>query len=135
MEESINDLLIDLKILSMVQPSGKLYLINGVLALEPVSIFQPIRRYWSNNNRQTVSLRLKQRITELEIILLEKQIKHEWIVTEIENLIEPVKTGIENLQETYLTDSQIHATFALFIARLNNIQAMFFFKENTVNIL
>jgi hypothetical protein len=128
MEESINDLLLDLKILSMVQPNGKLYLINGVLALEPVSIFQPIRRYWSNNNRQTVSLRLKQRIMELEMLLLEKQIKQEWIISEIENLIEPVKTGIMNLQETYASDSQIHATFALFVSRLNNVQAIFFTK-------
>jgi hypothetical protein len=128
MEESINDLLLDLKILSMVQPSGKVYLINGVLALEPISIFQPIRRYWSNNNRLTVSLRLKQRIMELEMLLLEKQIKQEWIISEIKNLIEPVKTGIANLQDTYSTDSQINATFALFIARLTNIQAMFFTK-------
>nr|QOI90643.1 hypothetical protein HWQ62_00512 [Pyramimonas orientalis virus] len=126
MDESINDMLLDLKILSMVQPDGKLYLINGVLALEPVSIFQPIRRYWSNNNRQTVSLRLKQRIMELEMLLLDKQIKHDWILREIENLIEPVKTGIGNLQETYSTDSQIKATFALFVSRLSNIQKMFF---------
>ena len=126
MEESINDLLVDLKIISMVPPGGKLYLINGVLALEPVSIFQPIRRYWSNNNKQTVSHRLKQRIMELETLLLEKQIKHEWVLTEIENLIDTVKTGIENLQDTYSTDSQIKATFALFISRLNNIQLTYF---------
>lgn len=51
MEESINELLVDLKIMSMIQPNSKLYLHNGFLELEPTSILQPIRRFMSNSNR------------------------------------------------------------------------------------
>lgn len=62
MDESIQELLIDLKIISMVEPSGKLYMHDGNLALEPVSIWQPLRRYLSNSNRSVVSQKIKQRI-------------------------------------------------------------------------
>jgi len=129
MEESINELLVDLKIMSMIQPNSKLYLHNGFLALEPASILQPIRRFMSNSNRYVISVKIKQRLLELEKLLEEKQIKHEWIMYVIENLIEPVKIGISHLQKTYGEDSQINATFDLFIARLVNIHNMHFLKE------
>lgn len=126
MEESIQELLIDLKIISMVEPNGKLYMQGGNLALEPVSLWQPIRRYLSNSNRNIVSQKIKQRIVELETLLKDKQIKQDWILRELYIMFEPLKNGLCNLQQTYVHDSQIQATFSLFLARLDNIEKTHF---------
>lgn len=131
MEESIQELLIDLKIISMVEPNGKLYMQGGNLALEPVSLWQPVRRYLSNSNRNIVSQKIKQRIVELETLLKDKQIKQDWILREIYIMFEPLKNGLCNLQQTYVNDSQIQAAFSLFLARLENIENLYF-KEMTV---
>lgn len=133
MEESIQELLIDLKIISMVEPNGKLYMHGGNLALEPVSIWQPLRRYLSNSNRTVVSQKIKQRILELENLLRDNQISHPWVLREIFVVIESVKTGLGNLQQTYCNDSQIQAMFSLFVARLENIERLYF-KEMSRNI-
>lgn len=126
MDESIQELLIDLKIMSMVEPNGKLYMQGGNLALEPVSIWQPVRRYLSNSNRTIVSHKIKQRIVELENLLKDNQIKHEWILHELFVMLEPLKNGLANLQNTYASDSQIQAMFSLFLARLENIEKSYF---------
>ena len=126
MDESIQELLIDLKIISMVEPNGKLYMHDGNLALEPVSIWQPIRRYLSNSNRSVVSQKIKQRIQELEALLKDNQIKHPWVLREIFVVLDPVKNGLCNLQQTYSNDSQIQAIFSLFLARLDNIERLYF---------
>lgn len=126
MEESIQELLIDLKIISMVEPHGKLYMHGGNLALEPVSLWQPVRRYLSNSNRGIVSQKIKQRIIELETLLKDQQIKQKWIMHELFVLLEPVKNGLSNLQQTYIQDSQINALFSLFLARLENIEKLYF---------
>lgn len=131
MEESIQELLIDLKIISMVEPSGKLYMQGGNLALEPVSLWQPVRRYLSNSNRNIISQKIKQRIVELETLLKDKQIKQDWILREIYIMFEPLKNGLCNLQQTYVNDSQIQAAFSLFLARLENIEKLYF-KEMAV---
>jgi len=129
MEESIQELLIDLKIMSMVEPNGKLYMQGGNLALEPVSIWQPVRRYLSNSNRTIVSHKIKQRIVELENLLKDNQIKQDWILQELFVMIEPLKNGLANLQNTYSSDSQIQAMFSLFLARLDNIEKVYFHKK------
>ena len=129
MEESIQELLIDLKIMSMVEPNVKLYMQGGNLALEPVSIWQPVRRYLSNSNRTIVSHKIKQRIVELENLLKDNQIKQDWILQELFVMIEPLKSGLANLQNTYSSDSQIQAMFSLFLARLDNIEKVYFHKK------
>lgn len=115
----------------MVEPSGKLYMQGGNLALEPVSLWQPVRRYLSNSNRNIISQKIKQRIVELETLLKDKQIKQDWILREIYIMFEPLKNGLCNLQQTYVNDSQIQAAFSLFLARLENIEKLYF-KEMAV---
>lgn len=133
MDESIQELLVDLKIISMVQPEGKMYLHGGMLALEPISMWQPIRRFLCNSNRTILSQKIKQRISELEVLLRDKHIKHQWMMDELHKLIEPVKNGICSLQQTYASDSQIQATFSLFLARIENIEQIYFIEQKRGN--
>jgi hypothetical protein len=106
----------------MLEPNRKLYLHDNNLALEAVSVFLPIKRYLSNSNRRNVTQRIKQRILELENLFTQNIIKEEWIKNEISKIIDPVKIGLSNLQDTYLDDSQIRAHLDLFIARLEYVR-------------
>jgi hypothetical protein len=132
MDESINGLLVDFTICSMVQADHKLYLQDGNLALEPISFFSPIRRFLSNSNRYSVTTRIKQRIQELEMLLEDNQIKQDWVLKKLSDLMPSIIEGMRNLQRTYSSDSQISATLELLIARLNNVNAHYLlsnFKE------
>ena len=121
METTIQNILIDLKIVSMVGPNDKLQLMNGVLALDSASLFSALRRYFSNTNRYSINQRIQQRLFDLETLFEEKHVKDGWILSEIMKLIEPLKTGLSNLKETYAGDSQMSANFDLMIARVNNL--------------
>lgn len=122
MDSTVQDILVDLKIISMLEPNRKLYLHDDNLALEAVSLFLPIKRYLSNSNRRNVTQRIKQRIIELENLFTQNVLKEEWIKNEISKIIEPVKIGLKNLQDTYSEDSQIRAHLDLFIARLEYVR-------------
>jgi hypothetical protein len=121
MDTTIQNVLVDLKIISMVEPKGKLYLFNGVLAVESNSFWVPLKRYLYNSNRHAVCQRIKQRIIELETLFNQKHISEGWIRDEISKIIEPVKYGLSNLKETYSSDSQLCANFDLMMSRLDNI--------------
>jgi len=125
METTIQNVLIDLKIVSMVGPNGKLKLINGVLALDTNSYFSSIRRFLSNTNRHSISYRIQQRILDLERLFEEEHVKDDWIKSEILKMIEPLKTGLMNLKETYTTDSQMSANFDIMVARVNNLSNLY----------
>ena len=125
MDTAIQNILVDLKIISMVEPKGRLYLYNGVLAVESTSFWVPIKRYVYNSNRHAVCQRIKQRILELETLFHQKHIADSWIRDEISKLIEPVKYGISNLKETYSKDSQLCANLDLINSRLNNVSQTF----------
>lgn len=125
MDTTIQNVIVDLKIVSMVEPNGKLYLYNGVLALEPLSFWVSFKRYMLNSNRHTISQRIKQRLLELETLFAQNHIKDGWIREEIIKIVEPVKNGLSNLKETYANDSQMCVNFDLMIARLNNIASTY----------
>lgn len=125
MDTTIQNVLVDLKIVSMVEPKGKLYLFNGVLAVETNSVWVPIKRYMYNSNRYAVCQRIKQRIMELETLFVNNHIADGWIREEVSKVVEPVKNGIANLKETYANDSQICANLDLMISRLNNVSNMY----------
>lgn len=122
---TLQDVWIDFKIISMIEPNRKLYIHDDVLALEPVSLLQPIKRWLSSSNRRSVISRMKQRVEELESYVKKRDYDDKfWLKEEIIKLIDPVKNGLINLQNTYLDDSQVHANIELIIARLEYIKYM-----------
>jgi hypothetical protein len=128
MDNTIQSVLVDLKVVSMVEPNGKMCLYNGILYVEPTSLWLPFKRYLMSNNRYTMSQRIKQRIQELETLFSQNHIKDDWIKEEIMKLIEPLKNGIINLKDTYSNDSQMCANFDLMVSRINNINVIYLLK-------
>ena len=128
---TLQDVWIDFKIISMIEPNRKLYIHDDVLALEPVSRLEPIRRWLNSSNRRGVIQRIRQRVEELEHFIKKRDYDDLlWLKEEIIHLIDPVKTGLSTLQNTYMDDSQVHATIELVIARLGYIKYINSLKED-----
>lgn len=120
---TLQDIWIDFKIISMLEPARKLYINDDALALEPISLFSPLKRWLTNSNRRCVIIRIKQRVEELETYFKKKDYEDkDWVRVEIIKLIDPVKEGLRNLRETYADDSQIAANIELIIARLEFVR-------------
>jgi len=120
---TLQDIWIDFKIISMLEPARKLYINDDALALEPISLFSPIKRWLTNSNRRCVITRIKQRVEELETYFKKTHADpNDWVRLEIVKLIGPVKDGLSNLRETYSDDSQMAANIELIIARLEFIR-------------
>lgn len=121
---TLQDIWIDFKIISMLEPARKLYINDDALALEPISLFSPIKRWLTNSNRRCVIARIKQRVEELESYFKQKDYTdpNDWVRVEIVKLIDPVKDGLTNLRETYADDSQMAANIELIIARLEFVR-------------
>ena len=69
---TLQDIWIDFKIISMLEPARKLYINDDALALEPISLFSPLKRWLTNSNRRCVIIRIKQRVEELETYFKKK---------------------------------------------------------------
>lgn len=120
---TLQDIWIDFKIISMLEPARKLYINDDALALEPISLFSPLKRWLTNSNRRCVIIRIKQRVEELETYFKKNDYEDkDWVRVEIIKLIDPVKEGLRNLRETYADDSQIAANIELIIARLEFVR-------------
>ena len=94
MDSTIHNVLLDLKILSMVEPKGRLCLINGVLAVEPQTFWLPVKRYIWNIDRNILYQRIKQRVLELETLFIQQMINEDWIKEEITKLLEQASPKI-----------------------------------------
>ena len=121
MDTSTQEIIVDLKVISLIEPNGKLYLHHGAFALESNSFLLPIKRYLYDINRYTICQRIHNRICELESLFKHKQITEDWIKVEIARMITPMRKGLYNLQQTYVSDSQIRAFLDLILALVEHI--------------
>jgi hypothetical protein len=130
MDTAIQNVLVDLKVIGMVEPNSKLYVSHGMLAVERSSFWMPFKRYWRSDNRQIVLQHIRQRVIELETLLTQRDITDAWVLSELASLMEPVKCGIRNLYRTYAGDSQLSANLDLLCSRLDHMaQTDLIFKK------
>ena len=130
MDATVQKVLVDLKIVSLVQPKGRLRLSDEALAVENPSMLTPIKRCLFRQNRILICQRIRQRVVELETLLQQKQIDDNWILEEVVKLIEPLKQGVNNLKETYSTDSQVCVNLELITARINHLATTYLMSSN-----
>lgn len=120
--QPIEEILADMKIITLVKPNQKLYIADNRLALErETGYMHAIRRYLGNQTRRTVLSKIRQRVCELENYVTNNLIKEEWIQNEFVSLKEAVVQGLSNLQETYHDDSQTYVTLDIIIKRVENM--------------
>lgn len=103
MATTIEKLLINLRVISQIQPYQKINAKSEFLSIEYYNWFVSLARWVRTDDRQTCLKRLNEIITESKNILNNKDIKKEYekrIKTSLKNCI----TGLENLKKTYEND-------------------------------
>ena len=121
MENTVHNIILDMKIITLIEPHGRLYIYKDRLAIEKTIFLQSIKRFIRGDSRNTVLQRIKQRVSELEYLLSNKHIHELWLINELKLLIEPLKNGLTNLKLTYIEDSQTCVGIDMIIAQIINM--------------
>lgn len=124
MEHTLEEILMDFKIVSMLQPSQKLYVNDNRLALDTSKashMIPKIWRYLGNHTRRNVLHKIRQRVTELENYMKNDLIPEPWISEEFKQIKEKLIQGLKHMQTTYETDSQTVVYIDVIIKRVENL--------------
>ncbi len=103
MATTIEKLLINLRVISQIQPYQKINAKSEFLSIEYYNWFASLARWVRTDDRQTCLKRLNEIITESKNILNNQCIKKEYetrIKTSLKNCIK----GLDNLKKTYEDD-------------------------------
>jgi glycerol-3-phosphate responsive antiterminator len=105
-EESIDNIITNLKIISLVKVDEKLSIRKGHLQIDTSSNIQFIRRWFFRDSRDIILLFIKDLIRNISS-LFDKINNYKdtvWILSRIITEMENAKCGLLNLKTTYSTD-------------------------------
>lgn len=139
-------LLVNLKILSKIQKNGRICRsYDGIIALENESLYQPLKRFLTNDSRKQAVFEINSIITECidtlhyfmnsKYMTKENSYTDEYLKT-CENMhlilseMELARTGIINLKFTYQSDPNIASQLDIIILKVNTTIRDFGHKLN-----
>ena len=105
-EESIDNIITNLKIISLVKVDEKLSIRKGHLQIDTSSNIQFLKRWFFRDSRDFILLFIKDLIRNISS-LFDKITSYKdnlWILTRILTEMDNAKSGLLNLKTTYLTD-------------------------------
>lgn len=119
---SIDIIIGNLKIISLVQKNTKLYIYKGQLAIDNRKYFQGIQRWLNRDSRDNIILYIRSTIQNAIILANDLDLTSEInnllnrrIIYEIKSCI----AGLENLKITYMLDTQFTTAIDLLIDNIN----------------
>ena len=115
-EELIDNIITNLKIISLLQPNEKLNIRKGHLNIDHGSNLQFIKRWIYGDNRYNVLKFIKIIFRDIQKIKNKKSLK------KILNEFEKVEIGLKNLKITYSDDSVINVNIDIIINKMNNLK-------------
>lgn len=127
------DLITDLKVISMLKENGRLCIRNGQLSIEPSIITKQnvlytwsayaslaVRRWWNQDNRQNAMLKVQSII--LKCYETSEKLEGEKKML-FHNLCKDAANGLNHLKDTYKYDAAVSARLSVYINNLNSIIA------------
>ena len=125
----IDNVLANLKVISMVKEGGRLRLIRGQLSTDCPDPFQPVRR-WLNGDTRTMMVSHVRgvihnaiNIVKIEIMVTEQQDdERKWITRKIVEGLKSAQEGIRNLMNTYEHDAVVVCALEVLIDKINNVK-------------
>ena len=105
-EESIDNIITNLKIISLAKVDEKLSIRKGHLQIDNSSNFQFIKRWLFRDSRGFILLYLKDLIRNISSLFDKIQSYKDslWIITRVLSEMDNAKSGLINLKTTYSTD-------------------------------
>jgi Flp pilus assembly CpaF family ATPase len=112
-EELVDNIITNLKILSLVNKDDKLCIRKGHLQIDKTSYFRFIKRYYYSDSRYSTIEFLKKIVNNMKGIKELKQIISE-------DSLHKIEIGINNLQVSYSNDPVMIATLDNLLNKLKN---------------
>ena len=120
----VDQVLANLKVISMVQEGARLRLIAGQLSIDYPSPVQPIRRWFYGDSRSIMINHVRGVIhNALNIVKIEHMVvdkERSWIVTKIIESLLKAKNGIQNLMNTYQHDAVVFCALEVLTDKIIN---------------
>lgn len=120
----VDQVLANLKVISMVQEGARLRLIAGQLSIDYPSPVQPIRRWFYGDSRSIMINHVRGVIhNAINIVKIEHIVKQEertWIALKIIESLDKAKDGIQNLMTTYQHDAVVVCALEVLIDKIMN---------------
>lgn len=123
-DDHVDNIIMNLKIIGMVQKNGRLCIKKGSLTIEHDDQLQRIRRWFNKDSRESTMLHIRNTIinaTKLTKAVMTKQmeIEHkEWVLSRIFTEMTNCQSGLTNLKTTYNDDSIMIANIDVLLERL-----------------
>jgi len=112
-EESIDNIITNLKIISLVKVDEKLSIRKGHLQIDNSSNFQFLKRWFYRDSREFILLFIKDLIRSISSLFdkINSYRDSSWVLSRVLTEMENAKAGFINLKTTYCTDSVMVVKF------------------------
>ena len=119
-EESVDNIITNLKIISLVKVDEKLSIRKGHLQIDNSSNLQFLKRWFYRDSRDIILLFIKDLVRNISMLFekLECYTDKLWILKRILTEMENAKSGLINLRTTYSTD-------AVMVVKFENVSVKF----------
>ena len=123
----VDNVLANLKVISMVKEGGRLRLIHGQLSTDCPSPFQPVRRWILGDTRSIMVSHVRGIIhNAINIVKIENMVtdRHDeeriWITRKIVEALKSSQEGIKNLMNTYEHDAVVVCALEVLLDKIHN---------------
>jgi len=123
-DDQVDNIIMNLKIIGMVQKNGRLCIRKGSLTIEHDDNLQKFRRWFNKDTREVTMLHIRSTIinaTKLTKGIISKQLDielKEWAILRIFTEMTNCQSGLANLKTTYNDDSIMIANIDVLLERL-----------------
>lgn len=115
---SVERLLVNLRILSQVQPFQRINTKSEFLGIEAISWHSPVSRWFRSDDREACMRRLAELINEAGTTLSENKAAE---IDGVKNWLQNSKGGVNNLTKTYESDATTVAQLQHLIEKIDNL--------------
>lgn len=123
----VDNVLANLKVISMVKEGGRLRLIRGQLSTDCPSPFQPVRRWIYGDTRTMMVSHVRGiihnaiNIVKIENLVTDDQDKERiWITKKIIESLKSSQDGLKNLMNTYEHDAVVICALEVLLDKIYN---------------
>ena len=122
----IDQILANLKVISMIKTCTRLRIIKGQISLDFPSPVQPVRRWFYGDSRNAMIIHVRGvihnalNVVKLETMLPSNDEDRIWIYRKILEALKNSQQGIQNLMKTYEADAVIVCYLEVLNDKINN---------------
>lgn len=122
----VDNVLANLKVISMVKEGGKLRLIGGQLCTDCPSPLQPVRRWVYGDTRSIMVSHVRGVVhNAINIIKIERMVasqneERQWVSRKILESLDNCQDGIRNLMNTYNNDAVVLCSLEVLLDKIQN---------------